>query len=101
MEYMELGSLHDLLHNETMVLDAELIMPILCDVSQGVRFLHAAQPPVIHGDLKSANGKLDMGNLRSIASSLANASAALALFATVLIGKFQGWRITLCTHIKD
>ena len=84
-----------------MVIEGDLVLNILQDIAQGVRFLHAAQPPVIHGDLKSANGKLDMGNLRSIASSLANASAALALFATVLIGKFQGWRITLCTHIKD
>ena len=47
-------SLYDLLHNETMVIDGELVLPILRDVSQGVRFLHSANPQVIHGDLKAA-----------------------------------------------
>lgn len=52
MEYMEHGSLYDLLHNETMVLEGDLLLQILCDISQGVRFLHSADPKVIHGDLK-------------------------------------------------
>ena len=34
-----------------MVLEGELLLPILQDISQGVRFLHAADPQVIHGDL--------------------------------------------------
>lgn len=59
MEYMEHGSLHDLLHNETMVIDSDLLLPILRDISQGVRFLHAASPPVIHGDLKALNVLVD------------------------------------------
>jgi serine/threonine protein kinase len=54
MEYMDHGSLYDILHNETMAIDGELLLPILCDIAQGVRFLHAAQPQVIHGDLKAA-----------------------------------------------
>lgn len=51
-EYMEHGSLYDLLHNETMVIDGELLVPILQDISQGLRFLHSADPQVLHGDLK-------------------------------------------------
>ena len=59
MEYMEHGSLYDLLHNETMVIEGELLLPIMRDVSQGVRFLHSANPQVIHGDLKAANILVD------------------------------------------
>merc|ERR1711935_342000 len=53
------GSLYDVLHNDTMVLEGEIILPILCDIAQGLRFLHAATPPVIHGDLKAANVLVD------------------------------------------
>lgn len=59
MEYMDHGSLYDVLHNETMVLEGEIILPILCDIAQGLRFLHAALPAVIHGDLKAANVLID------------------------------------------
>eukprot|EP00571_Detonula_confervacea_P002410 CAMPEP_0172315400 /NCGR_PEP_ID=MMETSP1058-20130122/25061_1 /TAXON_ID=83371 /ORGANISM="Detonula confervacea, Strain CCMP 353" /LENGTH=1336 /DNA_ID=CAMNT_0013029473 /DNA_START=176 /DNA_END=4186 /DNA_ORIENTATION=+ len=59
MEYMDNGSLYDLLHNDTIVIDGELIFPILQDISSGARFLHAADPKVIHGDLKAANVLVD------------------------------------------
>jgi serine/threonine protein kinase len=59
MEYMDHGSLYDILHNETLVMEGELLLPILRDVSQGVRFLHSADPQVIHGDLKAANILVD------------------------------------------
>ena len=59
LEYMEHGSLYDILHNETMPIDGELLLPILRDIAQGVRFLHASEPQVIHGDLKSANILID------------------------------------------
>lgn len=59
MEYMDNGSLYDLLHNETMIMEPEIILPMLRDISQGLRFLHATKPPVIHGDLKSANVLVD------------------------------------------
>lgn len=59
MEYMDHGSLFDLLHNETMILEGETLLPILRDISQGVRFLHSAEPQVIHGDLKAQNILVD------------------------------------------
>ena len=59
MEYMENGSLYDLLHNETIAIDGEFIAPIIKDIARGARFLHAADPKVIHGDLKAANVLVD------------------------------------------
>lgn len=59
MEMMDHGSLYDLLHNETMALDGDILLPILGDISQGVRFLHSANPQVIHGDLKCQNILVD------------------------------------------
>mmetsp|Transcript_51963 Transcript_51963/g.108521 ORF Transcript_51963/g.108521 Transcript_51963/m.108521 type:complete len:1378 (-) Transcript_51963:103-4236(-) len=59
MELMDHGSLYDLLHNETIVLEGDILLPILRDIVQGMRFLHAAQPAVIHGDLKAANVLVD------------------------------------------
>lgn len=59
MEYMDFGSLHDLLHNETITLDGDLLLPIVKDISQGLRFLHAADPQVLHGDIKSQNVLVD------------------------------------------
>lgn len=59
MEYMELGSLHDVLHNATISLDGDLVLPILQEISQGVRFLHNADPPIVHCDLKSRNVLID------------------------------------------
>lgn len=59
MEYMDHGSLYDILHNETMVLGSDILMPILCDVIAGIRFLHSSDPPCIHGDLKAQNILVD------------------------------------------
>ncbi|CAB9499064.1 activated protein kinase catalytic subunit alpha-1 [Seminavis robusta] len=59
MEYMEHRSLYDLLQHPSMIIEGELLLPILRDISQGVRFLHAANPQVIHGDLKAANILVD------------------------------------------
>ena len=59
MEYMDHGSLNDVLHNDTMPFDNDLVLPILRDIARGMRFLHAAEPPVIHCDLKAANILVD------------------------------------------
>ena len=53
MEHMNRGSLYDVLRDVSIELDLDdHIMPILQDIAQGVRFLHAATPKVIHGDIK-------------------------------------------------
>ena len=59
MEYMEHGGLHDILHNNTMLMEADMVLHILRDVAQGVRFLHATTPTIVHGDLKSPNILVD------------------------------------------
>ena len=59
MEYMEYGSLNDLLRNETMYLTGEIILQIARDVAQGLRYLHSAKPAILHGDMKPANILVD------------------------------------------
>ncbi len=72
----EFGSLHELLHNETVPIERELAMQFLRDISQGswiytvvpehlhvcshlllagMLFLHSSVPPICHADLKSSN----------------------------------------------
>lgn len=58
LEYMERGSLYDLVRSDTK-LDGELLKSILQDITTGVRFLHNAKPQVIHGDLKTQNILID------------------------------------------
>lgn len=59
MEFMEYGSLHDLLNNETMSLGGEIILQVMRDIVQGIQFLHASKPPILHGDLKAKNILVD------------------------------------------
>ena len=59
MEWMALGSLGELLHNESMVLTGETLLPMLQDIAQGLRFLHSANPKIVHGDIKSNNILVD------------------------------------------
>ena len=42
-----------------MPLDGDVILPILGDICQGIRFLHSASPQIIHGDLKASNILVD------------------------------------------
>ncbi len=55
MEYMVYGSLYEILHNDTVVLEGEVLIHILRDITKGMRFLHEASPQVVHGDLKAQN----------------------------------------------
>jgi guanylate cyclase len=50
---------YDLLRNETLYTGGEIIMQIVRDVAQGLRFLHASKPPILHGDLKAKNILID------------------------------------------
>eukprot|EP00045_Choanoeca_perplexa_P015521 m.196285 g.196285 ORF g.196285 m.196285 type:complete len:1165 (+) comp17011_c0_seq2:122-3616(+) len=59
LEYLELGSLYDLLHNSTIDVDGDVSIPILRDIASGLAYLHGSQPPIIHADMKSANVLVD------------------------------------------
>ncbi|KAG8045180.1 hypothetical protein GUJ93_ZPchr0008g12527 [Zizania palustris] len=55
MEYMENGSLHDLLHRSSKPPPWPRRVEIALHVASAVQALHAAEPRVIHRDVKSAN----------------------------------------------
>ena len=59
MEYMENGSLYELLRNESFFMGGEIILQIVRDIAQGLRFLHSSKPPILHGDLKAKNILID------------------------------------------
>jgi hypothetical protein len=62
MELMELGSLFDCLHNLLFPMEGELALNFLHNISKGMAFLHTADPPIRHGDLKS--GMMDSDGLK-------------------------------------
>lgn len=57
MEYMETGSLENLLASEP--LPWELRFRIIHETAVGMNFLHCMKPPLLHLDLKPANILLD------------------------------------------
>jgi serine/threonine protein kinase len=61
MELMALGSLRYLLANRMCPLYGETALGFLRSIAQGMRFLHAASPPMLHGDLASHNVLVDQG----------------------------------------
>jgi class 3 adenylate cyclase/tRNA A-37 threonylcarbamoyl transferase component Bud32 len=59
MELMHHGSLSDLLQNDSIVLEGQILLPIFQDMCQGLRFLHEADPQIVHGNLKTQNVLVD------------------------------------------
>lgn len=57
LEYMERGSLADLLHENQGVLGGDVVLPLLRDIIQGLRFLHASE--IVHGDLMAQHILID------------------------------------------
>eukprot|EP00980_Cylindrotheca_fusiformis_P023028 scaffold10066_cov100-Cylindrotheca_fusiformis.AAC.5 len=83
MEYMDHGSLYDVLHNETMHIESNLLLHILQDVSQGLRFLHSSIPQVVHCDIKSVRIE-EFGEISS-ASVYSSPPLDLLVKANVLV----------------
>ena len=54
-EFMSNGSLHNIIHNDQAPLDLELQANILVDCVRGLKYLHEAEPRIVHGNLKSTN----------------------------------------------
>ena len=50
---------HDLLRNETVYTGGDIIIQVVRDIAQGLRFLHASKPPILHRDLKARNILID------------------------------------------
>jgi len=59
MELMSNGSMFSIVHNDVLPIDLELVASILSDTTKGLRYLHEAKPPLIHGDLKLMNILVD------------------------------------------
>jgi len=64
-EFCAGGSVFDLLYNTRQEVSMRQRLKILSDVAQGLRFLHAQKPSILHRDLKSSNVLL-MKFLRSV-----------------------------------
>ncbi|XP_050229717.1 serine/threonine-protein kinase-like protein CCR1 [Mercurialis annua] len=59
-EYMPHGTLHDHLHNELSPLNWSLRLRISLQAAKGLEYLHKeAEPPIVHGNVKTSNILLD------------------------------------------
>ncbi|KAJ4461926.1 putative Serine/threonine-protein kinase EDR1 [Paratrimastix pyriformis] len=54
-EYMEMGSLFGLLHNDQLELPMNLRLQMCLDMALGISYLHHLVPPIVHRDIKSQN----------------------------------------------
>jgi serine/threonine protein kinase len=48
MEYMPLGSLYKILHDESVKLELEMIRKMMLDAARGMNYLHKSNPVIIH-----------------------------------------------------
>ena len=55
MEYMQHGTLYELLQNTMVVVDGEMVVQFASDISTGMNFLHSCKPPLLHKDLTSGS----------------------------------------------
>jgi serine/threonine protein kinase len=53
MEYMQHGSLYEMLHNRMALLDADMLLRLAKDIATGMTYLHSCKPPILHNDLKT------------------------------------------------
>jgi TPR repeat protein/tRNA A-37 threonylcarbamoyl transferase component Bud32 len=66
MDYIENGSLHQLLHNTNKKLDWTMKLKLAYDLAKGINYLHLRQPPILHRDIKSLNCLVDHCNVVKI-----------------------------------
>ncbi|KYQ93712.1 protein tyrosine kinase [Tieghemostelium lacteum] len=59
MEYMPMGSLYRILHDNAILLDWNRMKSMVLDIAKGMNYLHCCDPIVIHRDLKSHNLLVD------------------------------------------
>jgi serine/threonine protein kinase len=59
MEYCERGSLFEVLHDTSQVIDYKMILRLLLQIAEALVYLHSNRPPILHRDLKSLNVLLD------------------------------------------
>ncbi|CAF1486943.1 unnamed protein product [Adineta ricciae] len=59
MEYMSLGSLYKVLHEDRLSLTWSERMSIALQSVKGINYLHQCQPPILHRDVKSLNFLLE------------------------------------------
>ena len=55
IEYMSLGSLHQVLHEMKLQLSWSHRFSIALQAAKGINYLHQSQPPILHRDIKSLN----------------------------------------------
>ena len=58
-EFIERGSLREVLSNENIVLEWNVLLNMAMDAAKGMNYLHTYSPPIIHRDLKSYNLLVD------------------------------------------
>eukprot|EP01117_Protostelium_nocturnum_P007651 TRINITY_DN2744_c0_g1_i3.p1 TRINITY_DN2744_c0_g1~~TRINITY_DN2744_c0_g1_i3.p1 ORF type:complete len:746 (+),score=216.81 TRINITY_DN2744_c0_g1_i3:138-2240(+) len=58
-EYIERGSLSDVLRDSSVTLDWRIMLKMASDAAKGMNYLHTYSPPIIHRDLKSQNLLVD------------------------------------------
>jgi len=54
-EYMERGSLTELLGNPAIAMSGALKIKLSQDIAKGMLYLHTRHPPIVHRDVKSLN----------------------------------------------
>jgi serine/threonine protein kinase len=61
-EFIERGSLREVLKDTSIKLSLETILQMALNAAKGMNYLHTYNPPIIHRDLKSHNllGKKDL-----------------------------------------
>ena len=101
MELMKHGSLFDLLHNDTLILEGDILVSIMRDIVSGMRFLHAADPPVVHGDLKAANVLIDENFKAKVADFGLSQKRQLGMVGTPFWMAPELLRGELCTRESD